>query len=161
MDRTRMEMPGMGMPRMDMPSLESHQNPLPCSRHALGLRLRQELRTCWAGLRRIAQAKARRRKMKAMTGDRDWQMARRARTRLLIEYGGLIVKAGLGDLLKDDRATLLGGLLSLRDQIIGLDADQPETVKQRWKRRGLRVFDEDRAGAEKAGDRKEAESNSA
>ncbi len=48
-----------------------------------------------------------------MTGTRDWQQARRARTRLLIEYGGLVVKAGLAELLEDDRATLLGGLFSL------------------------------------------------
>ena len=104
--------------------------PLPY-RHALGLRLRQELRICSAALRRISQAKARRRKAEAMTGSRDWQQARRARTRLLIEYGGLVVKAGLGQLLENDRATMLGGLLNLRDQLAGLDGDSPETIKLR------------------------------
>jgi Conjugal transfer protein TraD len=93
-----------------------------------------------------------------MTGSRDWQKARRARTRLLIEYGGLVVKAGLAELLEDDRATLLGGLLSLRDRLIRLDGDPPETVKLRWRRRGLRAFDED-AGAvlKEVGNRKEVD----
>jgi len=132
--------------------------PLPC-RYALGLRLRQELRICSVALRRINQAKARQRKMKAMTGNRDWQKARRARTRLLIEYGGLVVKAGLAELLEDDRATLLGGFYSLCDQLKGLDGNPPETVKLRWRRRGLRAFDEDAGagGAEKTGDRKGSE----
>jgi len=81
-----------------------------------------------------------------MTGTRDWQRARRARTRLLIEYGGLVVKAGLAELLEDDRATLLGGLFSLRDQLKGLaeaDNASPATLKLRWRRRGLNAFDAD------------------
>ncbi len=81
-----------------------------------------------------------------MTGTRDWQRARRARTRLLIEYGGLVVKAGLAELLEDDRATLLGGLFSLRDQLKGLaeaDNASPATLKLRWRRRGLNAFDTD------------------
>ena len=125
--------------RTDMPQL----TPLSCQRHAMGLRLRQELRTCSTALRRISQARARQRKAEAMTGTRDWQRARRARTRLLIEYGGLVVKAGLAELLEDDRATLLGGLFSLRDQLKGLaesDDAPPATLKLRWRRRGLNAF---------------------
>jgi hypothetical protein len=82
---------------------------------------------------------------------------RRARTRLLIEYGGLVVKAGLAELLEDDRATMLGAFLSLRDQLAGHGDDRsaepvdPATVKQRWRRRGLRTFDAD-AAKEQAGD---------
>ena len=38
-------------------------------------------------------------------------MARRERTRHLIELGGLVHKAGLVDLADDDRATLYGALL--------------------------------------------------
>jgi hypothetical protein len=82
-----------------------------------------------------------------MTDTRDWRQARRDRTRLLIEYGGLVVKAGLDLLLEDDRATLLGGLLSLRDQLAGFEGDPAETVKLRWRRRGLRAFDADAATA--------------
>ncbi len=130
--------------------------PLPCQRHAMGLRLRQELRTCSTALRRISQARARQRKAEAMTGTRDWQRARRARTRLLIEYGGLVVKAGLAELLEDDRATLLGGLFSLRDQLKGLaeaDNASPGTLKLRWRRRGLNAFDADAdTGRGQAGD---------
>jgi hypothetical protein len=53
------------------------------------------------------------------------------------------VKAGLVELLEDDRATLLGGLLSLRDQLNGLvesDDAPPATLKLRWRRRGLNAF---------------------
>jgi hypothetical protein len=39
---------------------------------------------------------------------REWAVARRERTRHLIELGGLVVKAGLVDLTDDDRATLYG-----------------------------------------------------
>jgi hypothetical protein len=81
-----------------------------------------------------------------MTDTRDWQQARRARTRLLIEYGGMVVKAGLVELLEDDRATLLGGLLSLRDQLNGLAEEEDvshATLKVRWRRRGLNALDAD------------------
>ena len=80
-----------------------------------------------------------------MTGHRDWAEARRARTRLLIEYGGLLVKAGLPDRVEDDRATLLGALLMIRDQLDGLGDDNPADLKARWRRRGLRAFDADAA----------------
>ena len=40
-------------------------------------------------------------------------MARRERTRHLIELGGLVQKAGLVELADDDRATLYGALLEL------------------------------------------------
>lgn len=80
-----------------------------------------------------------------MTGHRDWAEVRRARTRLLIEYGGLLVKAGLPDRVADDRATLLGALLMIRDQLDGLDGVSPADLKARWRRRGLRAFDADAA----------------
>jgi hypothetical protein len=84
-----------------------------------------------------------------LTRDRDWVRNRRARTRLLIEYGGLVVKAELAELAGDDRATLLGGFLSLRDQLTGIRDDRPAEptdpaiLKQQWRRRGLRTFDVD------------------
>ena len=43
---------------------------------------------------------------------RDWAKARRERTRHLIELGGLVQKAGLVELVDDDRATLLGAFLT-------------------------------------------------
>ena len=85
-------------------------------------------------MRRRAEARA------ARTDTRAWAIDRRSRTRHLIELGGLIQKAGLVELTDDDRATLLGGLLSLADQ---LAADGASIIAETWRRRGLRVFDAD------------------
>jgi hypothetical protein len=90
-----------------------------------------------------------------LAGYRDWRQQRRDRTRLLIEYGGLVVKAGLADRVDDDRATLLGAFLALRDLLDGHSDDSPADLKVRWRRRGLRAFDADAAGKQE-GDRKEA-----
>lgn len=65
-------------------------------------------------------------------------MARRERTRHLIELGGLVQKAGLVELADDDRATLYGALLDLVARAQGEDADNMLTL---WKRRGKRAFD--------------------
>ncbi len=65
-------------------------------------------------------------------------MERRARTRHLIELGGLVQKAGLIDLTNDDRATLYGAMLDLTARAGGDDADD---VLALWKRRGKRAFD--------------------
>lgn len=90
-----------------------------------------------------------------MAAYRDWRQARRDRTRLLIEYGGLVMKAGLADRVDDDRATLLGAFLALRDLLDGHGDDSPADLKVRWRRRGLRAFDADASG-EQEGGRKEA-----
>lgn len=66
---------------------------------------------------------------------------RRARTRHLIELGGLVQKAGLVDLSRDDRATLLGAFLELADRFRE-DRATGEAVAV-WRRRGLRTFDEE------------------
>jgi hypothetical protein len=84
----------------------------------------------------------------ARSDTRDWAKARRERTRHLIELGGLVQKAGLVELVDDDRATLLGAFLELADRLQedeqgGRQADQ----LARWRRRGLRVFDADRNAA--------------
>lgn len=64
-------------------------------------------------------------------------MARRARTKHLIELGGLVAKAGLVELADDDRALLYGAFLDLAHQ---LRDDSHDTLGQRWKRRGARAF---------------------
>lgn len=69
---------------------------------------------------------------------REWQIARRERTRHLIELGGLVVKAGIIDLTDDDRATIYGALLAVADTLRGPDRD---TALARWKRKGKRGFD--------------------
>lgn len=85
-----------------------------------------------------------------MTGHRDGARDRKACTRWLIEYGGLVAKAGLADRLADDRATFYGALLMLRDLLDGAGTDMPADLKVRWRRRGLRAFDAD-AAAKAAG----------
>lgn len=136
------------------------QWPRPVPSHNWIERLRRELRICSAALRRGKQALARQRKAKALNGHRDWVRDRRTRTRRLIEYGGLVIKAGLDVRLEDDRATLLGALLALCDLLDGVGDDSPADLKLRWRRRGLRAFDADataKAEAKQAGTRKEAE----
>ena len=83
---------------------------------------------------------------RARTDTRDWAKARRDRTRHLIELGGLVLKAGLVQLLDDDRATLLGALLDVAGQLRGMgndDAD-PAQLRVRWRRAGMRAFKADK-----------------
>jgi hypothetical protein len=82
---------------------------------------------------------------RARHGTRQWVQDRRQRTRHLIELGGLVQKAGLVELVDDDRATLLGAFLMLADQLReGTDGINPGDLRTRWRRRGLRAFDADR-----------------
>ena len=64
-------------------------------------------------------------------------MARRERTRHLIELGGLVQKAGLVGIADDDRAMLYGAFLELALQMQGEDGAQ---VKLLFRRRGARAF---------------------
>jgi hypothetical protein len=73
---------------------------------------------------------------------RTWQVERRKRTRHLIELGGLIVKAGLVDLTRDDRATILGALLWMADK---LQSDQGENARAMWLAKGKQAFEADAA----------------
>ncbi len=86
---------------------------------------------------------------------RQWVQDRRARTRQLIELGGLVQKAGLVELVDDDRATLFGALLDLASQLQDhgqgdeLRQVSPADLRILWRRRGLRAFkaDQDDAAA--------------
>jgi len=69
---------------------------------------------------------------------REWAIKSRERTRHLIELGGLVVKAGLADLIADDRAAIYGALLDCAGRLGGDDHDQ---VLMLWKRRGKRAFE--------------------
>lgn len=64
-------------------------------------------------------------------------MARRERTRHLIELGGLVQKSGLVGIADDDRAMLYGAFLELALQMQGEDGAQ---VKLLFRRRGARAF---------------------
>jgi len=86
---------------------------------------------------------------RARDDKRQWVQDRRARTRHLIELGGLVQKAGLVELMDDDRATLLGAFLELAAWLQGQE-DEHQGASQadlmaRWRRRGLRAFDSDAA----------------
>lgn len=64
-------------------------------------------------------------------------MARRERTRHLIELGGLVQKAGLVTIADDDRAILYGAFLDLAARLAGEDGAPLRALLQR---RGAREF---------------------
>jgi hypothetical protein len=83
---------------------------------------------------------------RARDDTRQWVQDRRARTRQLIELGGLVQKAGLVELVDDDRATLFGAFLELAARLQSDEHQQeaPADLMLRWRRRGLRAFEADR-----------------
>ena len=86
---------------------------------------------------------------RARQDTRQWVQDRRSRTRHLIELGGLVQKAGLVELVDDDRATLLGAFLMLADQLReGDDQASSTDLRMRWRRRGLRAFDADKVATD-------------
>ena len=86
--------------------------PLPAS-------IRTELNRLSRARRRNSQAIARAGRARTLADTRAWAVERRARTRHLIELGGLVQKAGLFALTDDDLRHLAAC----------------------WRRRGLRAFD--------------------
>ena len=64
-------------------------------------------------------------------------MARRERTKHLIELGGLVQKAGLIGIADDDRALLYGAFLDLAAR---LTSDEGSQLKLLYRRRGARTF---------------------
>ncbi|GAC1582761.1 MAG: conjugal transfer protein TraD [Sphingomicrobium sp.] len=75
-------------------------------------------------------------------------MARRERTRHLIELGGLVQKAGLVELAADDRQTLYGAFLDVAMRMRG---DDSATTKALLKRLGAHVFATEAEQAAEAG----------
>ena len=104
-----------------------------------------------AQLRRLTVQQNRLNLARARHDTRDWAQERRNRTRQLIELGGLVHKAGLVELLDDDRATLLGALLDIAGRLQSQEderqKERPADLKARWRRQGLRAFDADEAAA--------------
>lgn len=68
---------------------------------------------------------------------RTWQIERRKRTRLLIELGGLVVKAGIVDLSGDDRTMIYGALIWMADK---LKSEDGEHARQLWAGKGKEAF---------------------
>jgi Conjugal transfer protein TraD len=63
--------------------------------------------------------------------------ARRARTRRLIELGGLVHKSGLADQLGDDRAAIMGALLTAVRLLNNPGTHRPSAeVIARWREAG-------------------------
>ena len=79
--------------------------------------LLRDMQATMAQLRRLTVQQNRITLARARHDTCDWVQERGARTRQLIELGGLVQKAGLVELLDDDRATLLGALLELADRL--------------------------------------------
>ncbi len=95
---------------------------------------------------------------RARDDSRQCVQDRRARTRHLIELGGLVQKSGLVELVDDDRATLLGAFLDIAARL--QEEGQPEEgtatdLLARWRRRGLRAFDADKEATAAMGMREE------
>jgi hypothetical protein len=113
--------------------------------------LRAELLRTAQALRRATVARSRLDAARARADTRDWAKARRERTRHLIELGGLVAKAGLVELTDDDRATILGALLNAAAALRGMGDDDPAHFRARWRRAGLRAFDDDHGAATATG----------
>ena len=111
-----------------------------------------ELRVTTVQLNHLTVLRSRLDRDRARDDKRQWVQDRRARTRHLIELGSLVQKAGLVELVDDDRATLLGAFLEVAARLQGQE-DEHQAVSQadqvtRWRRRGLRAFDADKEAAD-------------
>ena len=62
-------------------------------------------------------------------------MDRRARTRKLIELGGLVQKSGLATITNDDRALILGALMVIAKNLEGPGA---QDKRARWRAMGAK-----------------------
>ena len=71
---------------------------------------------------------------------RTWQVERRKRTRQLIELGGLVVKAGIVDLIGDDRVTIYGALIWMAHK---LERENGEHARALWAAKGKQAFEHD------------------
>ena len=95
-------------------------------------------------LRRSEQALVRLLKAKTLGSHRDGVAERHARTRHLIELGGLVVVAQLADRLEDDRAVLLGAFLMVADLLDGVGSlgagIGSEDLVGRWRERGRQAL---------------------
>ena len=104
--------------------------------------MRQQLTATLTALLRNRAARNRQQAARARHDMRTWQVERRKRTRHLIELGGLVVKAGIVDLIGDDRATILGALLWMADK---LKSDRGERARALWAANGKQAFEADAA----------------
>jgi hypothetical protein len=104
--------------------------------------MHQQLTATRTALLRNRAARNRHQAAGARHDMRTWQVERRKRTRLLIELGGLVVKAGIVELTGDDRATIFGALLWMADK---LQSGQGERARALWVAKGKQAFEADPA----------------
>ena len=95
-----------------------------------------------AALRRAAAKRCRLLAAQARGERRGLAVKRRERTRQLIELGGLVAKAGIVDLVEDDRAVIYGALLDTARTLRGENRDRALLF---WRRSGKRAFAGDQA----------------
>lgn len=88
-------------------------------------------------MRRTATTRHRLLAKRARDDTRVWQVKRRERTRQLIEFGGLVAKAGLIELTDDDRTAIFGLLVAAADT---LQSEHRDEALALWRRRGKRAF---------------------
>jgi len=100
-----------------------------------------------AAHRRTQAARSRLTLSRARHDTRDWQVKRRERTHLLVELGGLVVKAGLVELADDDRAVIFGLMVEAAARLRSGERDTALTL---WRRRGQRAFASDEAAHDRA-----------
>lgn len=87
--------------------------------------------------RRLTQKRHRIERAQTRFDNRAWVVTRRARTRRLIELGGLVAKAGLVDFCDDDRALLYGAFLDVAQRLRDAEGAAQKLI---WKRLGARAF---------------------
>jgi hypothetical protein len=104
--------------------------------------MHRQLTATWTALLRNRAARNRHQAAKARHDMRAWQVERRKRTRNLIELGGLVVKAGIVELTRDDRTTIFGALIWIAEKLKG---DQREQARALWSAKGKQAFDMDSA----------------
>jgi hypothetical protein len=76
---------------------------------------------------------------------------RRARTRRLIELGGLVAKSGIEEILAplepDTRAVILGALMQLADELRASPSDPSSSARiGAWRERGREALRQDSTG---------------
>src|SRR4051794_36529725 len=99
--------------------------------------LLRAFRATTAALRRTAAALIRAERIHTRSNTRTGMQARRARTRRLIELGGLVHKSGLADQLGDDRTAIMGALLTAVRLLNNASTHGPPAdVIARWREAG-------------------------
>ena len=100
--------------------------------------MRAALKAAILAVQRATVARHRLETKHARTDTKIWVVQRRERTHQMIELGGLVGKAGLVELMDDDRAALHGALLEIAARLTDV---QGAGTLALWRRHGKRAFD--------------------